>query len=203
MYVPEELKKFLNPDGTLDLEKTEIASGWQPIPDGQYVMKLTGIEVQEVDPAVEWKKFPSLQCTFTIQSGGNGKNTGSDHREWWSLEVSPPKEGKTGLWAPDIARIKQYAAAIGKPIGAFPAFEPEKARKVVAQTFGQKMLDCTIKTTKYSVKDRMGKPTGEQKEKTRMTILGLHGTSNGAPGASPVPATAGAQVEADPSDGLV
>jgi len=190
MYIPEELKQYLTPDGAVDLENTEIsAGGFVEIPDGQYVAKLTAVDLQEPKP--EWeRKFYSLQVAFTIQ---DGKFKDQDARDWWSLEVQPPKEGKTGLWAPDVARIKQAAANIGEKMGPVYVFEPEKARKQVAKTFGRKMLDVSIKTETYAAKVN-GKPTGEMKKKTRVTILGLHKAQQHS---APVPAAAQAEPDDD------
>jgi len=164
-FIPEELRQYLTPDGALDMSKVGDVGTFTDIPDGQYVAKLSAVDVQDPNPNFERPSY-SLQVAFTILEG---KHKELDIRQWWSLEVLPPKEGKEGVWAPDIARMKQAAAAVGAPIAHFHAFEPEKARRELAQALGRKTLDISVKSRSYTPKG-----TTEKKSRKEVVVLGIH-----------------------------
>jgi len=160
-FIPEELRQYLTPTARSICPKSAMSARLPTFPTANTSPSSRG---RRAGSQPELRAAVVLAAVaFTILEG---KHKELDIRQWWSLEVLPPKEGKEGVWAPDIARMKQAAAAVGAPIAHFHAFEPEKARRELAQALGRKTLDISVKSRSYT-------PKGTTEKKSRKEVVVL------------------------------
>lgn len=141
---------------SIKINFAELASTYEPIPDGEYTIKL-----YDVEPATSAAGNDMIMATYAITKG---QHKGSEVRQWYVLNVKE-KNGKISCMG-----LSQMAA-IYKKIGA-----PEKkyaildTNKIVACRLFQELLKGKEMEAFISTEARKDDPS---KTSSRVKITGL------------------------------
>src|ERR1700675_1490457 len=104
----------------------DLGSTYEPIPDGEYEIKLTDLE-----PAVSSAGNDMLKATYSIVKG---KHKGSEIFQWYVLKVTE-KDGK--LRCMGLSQMASIFKAIGVPEKQYSVLDPDK---VAAGRLFQKLV---------------------------------------------------------------
>jgi len=134
----------------------DLASTYEPIPDGEYEIRLT-----DVDPYVSAAGNDTLKVTYTITKGSH---KGSEIFQWYSLKV---KENNGKLSCMGLSQMASIFRKIGVPESMYSTLDPEKvaAGRLFTKLVKGKTMEAYI-TTETRKDD-------SSKTSTRVNITGL------------------------------
>jgi len=136
----------------------DLASTYEPIPDGEYEIRLT-----DVDPYVSAAGNDTLKATYTIMKGSH---KGSEILQWYSLKVNE-KNGKLSCMG--LSQMASIFRKIGVPESMYSTLDPEKtaAGRLLSKLVKGKTMEAYVTT-----EDRKDDPN---KTSTRVNVVGLVG----------------------------
>jgi hypothetical protein len=137
----------------------DLASTFEPIPDGEYEIRLT-----DVDPTVSGAGNDMLKVTYTITKG---PHKGSEILQWY-VPMST-KNGKVSYMG--LSQMASIFKKIGVPEASYKVLDPEKtaAGRLFTKLVKGKTMEAYITT-----ETRKDDPN---KTSTRVNITGLVGGS--------------------------
>jgi hypothetical protein len=139
----------------------DLASTYEPIPDGEYEIKL-----HDLEPAVSGAGNDMLIVTYAITKG---PHKGSETRQWYSLKVGQSKTGKVTCMG--LSTMASIYKAIGVPESHYAELSPDKveAGRLFQKLVSGKTLDAFIKT----------EPREDDANKTK-SVVKILGLANGS-----------------------
>jgi hypothetical protein len=136
----------------------DLASTYEPIPDGEYEIKL-----YDLDPTVSAAGNDMVKVTYAIVKG---PHKGSEILQWYTLKVTE-KNGKLSCMG--LSQMASIFKKIGVPDSQFSVLSPDK---VEAGKLFQKLVKGKVMEAYVTTEQRKDDPN---KTSTRVNIVGLAG----------------------------
>jgi hypothetical protein len=136
----------------------DLASTFEPIPDGEYEIRLT-----DIDPTVSAAGNDMIKATYTITKG---PHKGSEILQWYVLKVTE-KNGKLSCMG--LSQMASIFKKIGVPEASYKVLDPEKT---AAGRLFKKLVEGKTMEAFVTNEQRKDDPN---KTSTRVNITGLVG----------------------------